>query len=126
LRFAGAPVVLHGDASVGNLILDRRGRALLSDLDSFCVGPAEWDLVLTAMFYDRYGWHTEAEYGEFVSAYGRDVRQWGGYGVLADVRELLMVVWLAQNMHDDVVAGELAKRLDSIRNGGSRRDWNPF
>lgn len=47
LCFLSDPVVLHGDANVGNLILYRRDRAVLSDLDSFCTGPAEWDLVLT-------------------------------------------------------------------------------
>lgn len=36
LQFELPPVVLHGDANVGNLILDRYDRALLSDLDSFC------------------------------------------------------------------------------------------
>ncbi len=126
LLFAGAPVVLHGDANVGNLILDRHGNPLLSDLDSFCVGPAEWDLVLTGMFYRRFGWHTTAEYQEFVRTYGRDILDWPGFEVLADVRELLMVAWLAQNAHDDAAAAEFAKRINSMRRGESRRHWSPF
>ena len=36
------------------------------DLDSFAVGPREWDLVQTALFYDRLGWHTREEYRTFV------------------------------------------------------------
>jgi aminoglycoside phosphotransferase (APT) family kinase protein len=126
LPFTGPGVVLHGDANVGNLILNRHGNALLSDLDSFCVGPAEWDLVLTGMFYRRFGWHTTEEYRQFVSSYGRDVIQWPGFDVLADIRELLMVAWLAQNAHNDAAAAEFAKRLDSMRRGDSRRHWNPF
>lgn len=126
LPFDRPPVVLHGDANVGNLILDRHGRAVLSDLDSFCVGPAEWDLVQTGMFYTRFGWHTAEEYAEFVRAYGRDVTAWSGFEVLADIRELHMVTWLAQNVHDDRAAAELAKRIDTMRRGGSRRQWSPF
>ena len=100
LAFTPGDVVLHGDANVGNLILDRHDHALLSDLDSFCIGPREWDLVLTAMFYRRFGWHTREEYDAFVSAYGADILDWDGFDVLADVRELLMVAWLAQNARD--------------------------
>jgi aminoglycoside phosphotransferase len=126
LTFSRPDVVLHGDANVGNLILDRDDQALLSDLDSFCIGPREWDLALTAMFYKRFGWHGRAEYDDFVAAYGEDVLQWEGFDVLADVRELLMVAWLAQNAHTEHVALELTKRLDDMRNGKERTDWNPF
>jgi aminoglycoside phosphotransferase len=127
LRF-GSPddVVLHGDANVGNLILDRHDRAVLSDLDSFCVGPREWDLALTAMFYARFRWHTSDEYQAFTSAYGYDVLQWDGIDVLADVRELLMVAWLAQNVHDEPAAREFASRVESMRRGEPRTSWHPF
>jgi aminoglycoside phosphotransferase len=126
LTFTPGDVVLHGDANVGNLILDRHDHALLSDLDSFCIGAREWDLVLTAMFYRRFGWHTREEYDAFVTAYGEDILDWDGFDVLADVRELLMVAWLAQNARDPGTAEELARRLDTMRNGGSRRNWRPF
>jgi aminoglycoside phosphotransferase len=126
LSFTPGDVVLHGDANVGNLILDRHGHALLSDLDSFCIGPREWDLVLTAMFYRRFCWHTREEYDAFVTAYGDDILEWDGFDVLADVRELLMVAWLAQNARDPGVAEELARRLDTMRNSGSRQNWRPF
>lgn len=118
---------IHGDASVGNVFRDRHGRALLGDLDGFAHGPREWDLVLTALYYDRYGWHTEDEYEAFVQGYGYDVMEWPGYQVLGDVREFLMVTWLAQNVGKvPGVEMELAKRLTALRSGGSRRDWNPF
>jgi aminoglycoside phosphotransferase (APT) family kinase protein len=126
LEFSAPDVVLHGDANVGNLILDRHDRAVLSDLDSFCTGPREWDLALTAMFYSRFGWHTREEYDAFVRAYGYDVLQWSGFDVLADVRELLMVGWLAQNARADKVADELSRRLDTMRNDGPRTGWRPF
>jgi aminoglycoside phosphotransferase len=126
LTFTPGDVVLHGDANVGNLILDRHDHTLLSDLDSFCIGPRQWDLVLTAMFYRRFGWHTCDEYDAFVSAYGEDILDWDGFDVLADARELLMVAWLAQNARDAGVAEELARRLDTMRSGGSRQGWRPF
>jgi Ser/Thr protein kinase RdoA (MazF antagonist) len=126
LEFTTPSVVLHGDANVGNLILDRHDKAILSDLDSVCIGPREWDLALTALFYARFGWHTREEYEAFVRAYGYDLLQWSGFDVLADVRELLMVAWLAQNARADDVADELGRRLDTMRNDRPRTGWRPF
>ena len=42
------------------------------DLDGFAVGPREWDLVQTAMYYDSFGWHTREEYEDFARVYGYD------------------------------------------------------
>lgn len=127
LSFVLPAGVVHGDANVGNLLRDRTGRAVLSDLDSVGVGPREWDLVLTAMFCDLYGWHTEAEYQAFVAAYGFDLRDWDGYRVMREVRELLMVVWLAGKPTQDArTAAELRKRLESLRTGQGRGSWEPM
>ncbi|RJL19583.1 aminoglycoside phosphotransferase family protein [Bailinhaonella thermotolerans] len=127
LEFALPPGLIHGDASVGNVIHDRRGRPVLIDLDGFTTGPREWDLVLTAIYYERFGWHTAAEYAEFVKIYGFDVMQWPGYPVLRDVREFLMVTWLSQKApQDERAAAEVRKRIDSLRTGTSRRDWEPY
>jgi Ser/Thr protein kinase RdoA (MazF antagonist) len=118
---------IHGDANVGNLLKDRDGHAVLSDLDSFRTGPREYDLLQTAMFYDDFGWHTEAEYRDFVEAYGYDIRSWSGYPVLREGRELSMVLWVAGNAAtDETAATELRRRLHSLRTGGSRRDWQPL
>jgi hypothetical protein len=54
LPFALAPGVIHGDANVGNVLLDDAGEAVLIDLDSFSRGPREWDLIQTAIFADRF------------------------------------------------------------------------
>ncbi len=127
LRFELPAGVIHGDASVGNVIRDRQGRSLLADLDGVAVGPREWDLVLTALYHERFGWHTADEYAAFVEAYRYDVMAWPGYSVLADVRELLMVIWLSQNAAtDSTVAEELATRICDLRTGSSRRAWQPF
>jgi Ser/Thr protein kinase RdoA (MazF antagonist) len=118
---------VHGDASVGNVLLDQGGTPSLIDLDGFAIGPREWDLVLTAAFYERFGWHTEQEYAAFVDEYGVDVMQWPGYPVLADVREFLMVTWIAQRGDEsETLAAEVARRIEALRTGGSRRDWHPY
>jgi hypothetical protein len=55
------------------------GSPVLVDLDGFAVGPREWDLVLTAMYFERFGWHTDEEYLEFAVGYGFDVMSRRGY-----------------------------------------------
>lgn len=127
LDFVLRPGVIHGDANVGNVILDRLGDAVLIDLDSFCTGPREWDLVQTALFYDRFGWHTEEEYRTFVQVYGFDIMSWPGYSVLADYREVAMTLWLSGKAgSDERAAAEVRNRVETLRTGASRRDWAPF
>ena len=127
LTFDLLPGVIHGDANVGNLLRDRLGEALLMDLDSFAIGAREWDLIQTAIFFDRFGWHTESEYRAFVAAYGYDIKTWSGYGVLRRVRELSMVSWLMQNVSSSPAsAAEFEKRMQTLRTDGAARDWTPL
>jgi aminoglycoside phosphotransferase (APT) family kinase protein len=65
--------VIHGDANVGNVLHDSDGNAVVIDLDGFAIGPHEWDLALTAIYYDSFGWHTREEYETFVCVYGFDI-----------------------------------------------------
>ncbi|MEU1072431.1 MULTISPECIES: aminoglycoside phosphotransferase family protein [unclassified Streptomyces] len=119
--------MIHGDANVGNVLRHRDGSAVLIDLDGFALAPREWDLVLTAMYYERYGWHTREEYREFVYRYGFDLMNWPGYSVLADVRELMMVAWMGQQVATSArSAGEFARRVQSLRTGEGRKEWKPF
>jgi aminoglycoside phosphotransferase (APT) family kinase protein len=119
--------VIHGDANVGNVLRDPQGNPVVIDLDNFSTGPREWDLVETALFYDRYDWHSREEYETFVNVYGYDIRRWPGYPVLADVRELAMVTWIVQKAgENEKTAEEARKRVDAIRTGASRKDWLPF
>jgi aminoglycoside phosphotransferase (APT) family kinase protein len=118
--------VIHGDANVGNLLRRDDGVAVLSDLDSVAIGPREWDLIQTAIYYERFGWHTDEEYAAFVDAYGFDVLDWSGYPTFADLRETSMVVWLAGTAETDPTAlPELATRLKALRENTSRRTWKP-
>jgi aminoglycoside phosphotransferase (APT) family kinase protein len=127
LEFVLPQGVIHGDASVGNVLRDSRGNAILIDLDGFAIGPREWDLVLTAIYYDSFGWHTREEYEEFARVYGFDIMEWPGYPAMRSIREFLMVTWLIQKAGEsDQAAAEARKRISALRTGTSRRDWQPY
>jgi Ser/Thr protein kinase RdoA (MazF antagonist) len=127
LEFVLPPGVIHGDANVGNVLRDRHGNPVLIDLDGFATGPREWDLALTAIYYDSFGWHTREEYEDFVRVYGFDIMQWPGYPVMRSVREFLMVTWIAQKAGESVqAAAEVRKRIAALRTGASRKDWQPY
>jgi aminoglycoside phosphotransferase (APT) family kinase protein len=127
LEFTLPPGVIHGDASIGNVLRDSCGHPVVIDLDGFAVGPREWDVVLTAIYYDSFGWHTREEYQDFVRVYGYDIMTWPGYPVMRAVREFLMVTWVIQKAPEsEQAAAEAAKRIAALRTGVSRKDWQPY
>lgn len=127
LAFTLPSGVIHGDANVGNVLRDSRGNPVVIDLDGFAVGPREWDLALTAIYYDSFGWHTREEYEDFVRVYGFDIMEWRGYPVMRAVREFLMVTWVIQKAAESgQAAAEAAKRITALRTGASRKDWQPY
>jgi aminoglycoside phosphotransferase len=127
LEFVLPRGVIHGDANVGNVLHDFRGKPIVIDLDGFAIGPREWDLALTAIYYDSLGWHTREEYEEFVRVYGYDIMTWPGYPVMRAVREFLMVTWVIQKADESPrLAAEARKRIAAFRTGASRKDWEPY
>jgi aminoglycoside phosphotransferase (APT) family kinase protein len=127
LEFALPPGVIHGDANVGNVLRDRHGHPVMIDLDGFAIGPREWDVVLTAIYYDSFDWHTREEYQDFVRVYGYDLMTWPGYPVMRAVREFLMVTWIIQKAPEsEQAAAEAAKRIAALRTRASRKDWKPY
>jgi aminoglycoside phosphotransferase (APT) family kinase protein len=127
LEFALPPGVIHGDASIGNVLRDTNGNPVVIDLDAFAIGPREWDLALTAIYYDSFGWHTREEYQDFVRVYGYDIMAWPGYPVMRAVREFLMITWVIQKAPEsERAAAEAAKRIAALRSGASRKDWQPY
>jgi aminoglycoside phosphotransferase (APT) family kinase protein len=119
--------IIHGDASVGNVLRDPVGSPVLIDLDSFSIGHREWDLVLTATYFERLGWHTRAEYAEFATVYGWDIMSWPGYPTLRELCEFLMITWaVAQADGSERASAEAAKRIASLRSGRKRQDWDPL
>jgi aminoglycoside phosphotransferase (APT) family kinase protein len=127
LEFALPQGVIHGDANIGNVLRDFHGNPVVIDLDGFDTGPREWDLIQTAIFYDRFGWHTREEYETFARAYGFDIMQWQGYPVLAATREFIMVTWIVGKAGEgERASAEARKRIGALRTGASRKDWGPF
>lgn len=127
LEFTLPQGVIHGDASIGNVLRDRQGNPVVIDLDGFAIGPREWDVVLTAIYYDSFGWHTREEYETFARVYGFDIMTWPGYPVLREVREFLMVTWVIQKANENErTAAEARKRIAALRSGASRKDWQPY
>lgn len=119
--------VIHGDASVGNLLRSDDGELVLFDLESVSLGPREWDLVITAV-YQELGWHTGAEYDVFADTYGFDIRSWAGYPVLAAAQRLRMVCWLAGKAHagDPHAIEELRHRVDDVLGRTTNYAWQPL
>jgi aminoglycoside phosphotransferase (APT) family kinase protein len=127
LDFVLRPGVIHGDAGIGNVLHDYDDKPVVIDLDGFAIGPREWDLALTAIYYDSFGWHTRQEYETFVDVYGFDIMRWPGYPVMRAVREFLMVTWVIQKAGEsERVAAEAGKRIAALRTGTSRKDWEPY
>jgi aminoglycoside phosphotransferase (APT) family kinase protein len=127
LEFVLPPGVIHGDAGIGNVLRDYNGNPVVIDLDSFAIGPREWDLALTAIYYDSFGWHTREEYETFARVYGFDIMNWSGYPVMRAVREFLMVTWVIQKASESPrAAAEASKRIAALRTGASRKDWEPY
>jgi hypothetical protein len=112
---------IHGSASINSVLpLMWDGSRVLVDLDCFAVGPREWDLVLTAMYFERFGWHTDDEYLEFASGYGFDVMRWPGYTVLRNIRELMLLTWLCLNPWNLAeIHAEVSRRIADLRNGNA-------
>jgi aminoglycoside phosphotransferase (APT) family kinase protein len=127
LEFTLPPGVIHGDASIGNVLRDSDGRPVVIDLDGFAIGPREWDLAMTAIYYDSFGWHTRQEYQDFVRVYGYDIMTWPGYPAMRAIREFLMVTWVIQKAPEsEQAAAEATKRIAALRTGASRKDWQPY
>jgi aminoglycoside phosphotransferase (APT) family kinase protein len=127
IDFTLPPGVIHGDASIGNVLRDDDGHPVVIDLDGFATGPREWDLALTAIYYDSFGWHTREEYQDFVRVYGYDIMTWPGYPAMRAVREFLMVTWVIQKAAEsEQSAAEATKRIAALRTGASRKDWQPY
>jgi thiamine kinase-like enzyme len=127
LEFVLPQGVIHGDANIGNVLRDQTGKPVVIDLDGFAIGPREWDLALTAIYYDSFGWHTRDEYGTFVQVYGFDIMQWPGYPTMRATREFLMITWVIQKAKENPqIAAEATKRIAALRTSASRKDWLPY
>lgn len=109
LRYEQVPRCIHGDPQHRNTLWDdTANRPVLCDWESAVIGPPEWDLVTIEIHCRRFG-RPEHEYRNFCERYGADIREWRGYAVLRDLRELRMITsnarksaassWEAKEVH---------------------------
>lgn len=105
---------VHGDAYPGNTLWGPSG-ALLGDWDEAAIAVRELDLVNT-YHGARFG-QTEAELREFTAAYGWDVRDWEGFPILRDMRDLhTLSAYIRRATRGDVAAeAELRLRVHFLR-----------
>jgi hypothetical protein len=68
------PGVIHGDATVANLIPGRDG-PVICDFDSTAVGPREWDLTPVAAGHLRFA-NRANNHAPLAATYGFDVTRW--------------------------------------------------
>jgi tRNA A-37 threonylcarbamoyl transferase component Bud32 len=126
LEFPLPKAPTHGDAHVQNLMVTRHG-VLIIDFERFAWEHPEWDLSMTATEYVTAGWWTDAQYKQFVAAYGYDVTEWTGFDVLRQVHEIKMTTWLMQNVAESPeIAAEYEHRMHTIRFGSTDGPWRPF
>ncbi|MGW3331407.1 phosphotransferase enzyme family protein [Streptomyces rubiginosohelvolus] len=119
------PGPIHGDALPRNVHVGPDGPVLV-DLETFSADLREHDLVVLALSRDRYGLDPAA-YDAFTAAYGWDVREWEGCGVLRGARETASCAWVSQHAPANPKAlAEFRRRVASLREGDSEVRWYPF
>ncbi|MCX5330593.1 MULTISPECIES: phosphotransferase enzyme family protein [unclassified Streptomyces] len=119
------PGPIHGDALPRNVHIGPDGPVLV-DLETFSADLREHDLVVMALSRDRYGLPAAA-YETFTEAYGWDVREWEGCGVLRGARETASCAWVAQHAPSNPKAlAEFERRVASLRDGDETVRWYPF
>lgn len=125
LRYALPTAVIHGDAHLSNVIMSPEG-AVLCDFDHVCVGPSEVDLTPLAVFQLRFQPQTN-NHQKMAEAYGFDVAQWGGFPVLAGLRELQILTGALEATRTvPKIRAELARRMRLIRTGDTETKWIPY
>lgn len=123
LTLDSTSVLLHGDPQHRNTLWDdSRNRAVLCDWESAMVGPAEWDLVTIEIHCRRFA-HDRTQFEDFCHLYGRDVREWPGYAVVRDVRELKMITSNARKSDPDSPAADEVRRRIRLLDAGPAQRW---
>ncbi|GGY02031.1 phosphotransferase enzyme family protein [Streptomyces minutiscleroticus] len=119
------PGPIHGDALPRNVHVGPHGPVLV-DLETFSADFREHDLVVMLLSRDRYGL-PPGSYADFTDAYGWDVREWEGCGVLRGARETASCAWVAQHAPGNPKAlAEFERRVASLREGDETVRWHPF
>jgi Ser/Thr protein kinase RdoA (MazF antagonist) len=118
LQYNSQPCLVHGDPQHRNTLWSEWG-PVLCDWESAAIGQREWDLTTIEIHCRRFG-HPEDGYREFCRLYGAEIREWPGYSVLRDVRELRMITTNARKSpNGSRGASEVRRRVSQLRAGTS-------
>jgi aminoglycoside phosphotransferase (APT) family kinase protein len=125
VKYALPQGVLHGDATVANLISGPAG-PVICDFDSSSIGPQEWDL--TPVATGHYRFRNKADNLTPLSmAYGFDITTWDGFPVLRRLRELQLVTSVVPVLlSNPALREQWAHRLDSFRRGDPNTKWSLY
>lgn len=106
---------VHGDAWMGNVLLDVDNIARLADWDESALAPRELDLANLFQGARRFG-RTKTDLEAFTRAYGHDPRQWEGLQVLVGIRDLhtLGSYVRAGERGDQAALEQLYRRIDTL------------
>lgn len=71
-------------------------------------------------------WQPREQYAGFTGAYGRDLRDWGGFPTLRAIQKFKMTTCLMQNIGESGEIGqEYGRRIASLRDDSAPRCWRP-
>ncbi|MFC7757525.1 phosphotransferase enzyme family protein [Catellatospora bangladeshensis] len=114
--------ILHGDAHVGNT-LSIAGQVHLLDFEDSCLGPRQWDIAYVIGSW-RLGWLTDAEFDQFVAAYGDDLRDDADIDLLVDISLFRRTCWYASRAsREPQIVDAVRHRIATLLDPSLRRDW---
>ncbi|GLY01576.1 hypothetical protein Acsp01_19550 [Actinoplanes sp. NBRC 101535] len=105
--------LIQSDPQVRNALRRDDGTPVLADWDSASTGPRMWDIATVAVHCRRFGSH---DFGDFVTAYGRDPRDGDHFEDLCLLRELQMIATNARkSAPGSPAATEVHHRIAGLR-----------
>jgi Ser/Thr protein kinase RdoA (MazF antagonist) len=117
--------MLHGDAHIGNCLIDQNQQPFMIDFDLICYGAKEWDLIPEALGPRRFNSDRNL-HQQFVAGYGYDIVRWPGFNIFALTRELLITCWRFEVESSGAVKSEGEKRMQYWRREPSPAIWKSF
>ncbi|WP_432957131.1 phosphotransferase [Micromonospora haikouensis] len=117
--------LIHGDAHVGNLLMEPSGRTVMCDFDATCVGPWQVDLAAVAVGEHRFG--RTGAHEALAVAYGYDVTSDPSWALLREARELKMIAAAVPLLAtSEEIAAEFGRRLRTVRENDHGTPWTAF
>lgn len=118
--------LIHGDAHIGNCVINSEHNIKMLDFDFSCSGPREWDLLPEALRHRRFN-SPISDYRDFIRGYGYDVSRWEHFATLALTRELLMTCWRIEvESNSSKVHNESQVRMQYWRREPEPDIWSSF